>query len=99
MPEGEEEKPLGVSVKIFLADGTPDGLACVAEARLRAGADALRISVVGKADERLVARFRLEYAKTGDADGALRLMRAWARGQADLRDAHHWASLVLWGVR
>jgi len=79
--------------------GTPDGIACVAEARLRAGADALLISVVGKADERIVARFRLEYAKTGDADAALRLTRAWARGQADLRDAHHWASLVLWGAR
>lgn len=78
--------------------GTPDGIACVAEARIRAGADAV-LMALGPVDARLIARFREHYAKNGDADAALRAARKWARKQADLREARHWATLVLWGTR
>jgi tetratricopeptide (TPR) repeat protein len=80
--------------------GSPDGVACVAEARIRAGADAVLVSVAGKADNRLIRRFTKAYEGNGhDADAALRGMRAWARTQADLRDPSRWATLVLWGAR
>jgi len=82
-----------------VAGASADGIACIAEARLRAGADFVLIDFLGNANARVLARFRMELAKEGAAaPEALRLARTWAREQTDLRDPRHWATLVLWGA-
>ena len=82
-----------------LEGGSADGLAALAEARIRAGAQYVLISFLGDADPRVVAHFREQVEKHGKtAPEALQLTRTWARGQADLKEARHWASLVLWGA-
>jgi len=76
-----------------------DGIACIADPRLRAGADYVLISFLGNADERIVARFRQHLEKDGkSAPEALQLTRRWARTQEALKDPRHWAALVLWGA-
>jgi len=88
----------GKSTPVGIADASADGIACIVETRLRAGADFVLIAFLGNANEKVLARFRMHLEKEGkSAPEALKLARTWARAQKDLSDPRHWATLVLWG--
>jgi hypothetical protein len=76
-----------------------DGYLAVAIPRLLAGADVVLLSLSGKTDPRLVARFVGHLEKDGaDPAEALRLVQQWAQGEDGLKATAQWASLVLWGA-
>lgn len=76
-----------------------DGYLAVAIPRLLAGADVVLLSLSGKTDPRLVARFVGHMEKDGaDPAEALRLVQQWAQGVDGLKAPAQWASLVLWGA-
>ena len=86
------------SVELIPGDSV-DGYVAATAARLAAGADVVLVSLTGKSDPRLVARFR-DHLKSGATPGeALRLTQEWAQTVEGLKERAQWASLVLWGAR